>query len=141
MSITPSEFTITFFCSRCGSAVSEKNSTNCVKCGEPLSERTENFKNDSINDAKKKKLFNFAKKFSEASLKISQDLQSNENKANDLCGSYQLIDSKQKPNYCRISFENDGNYYIYLSESELKRKWHLSIIDVFLTQRLSLKML
>ena len=49
----------------------------------------------------------------------------------DLCGSYQLIDSKQKPNYCRISLENDGNYYLYLSERNLKRKWHLSITDVF----------
>lgn len=49
----------------------------------------------------------------------------------DLCGSYQLIDSKQKPNYCRISFENDGNYYLILSENDLKKKWHLSITDVF----------
>ena len=68
------------FCSHCGSAVSENNSINCIKCGKLLCEKTENLKNDSINEAKNK-LFNFAKNVSEASLKISQDLKSDENKA------------------------------------------------------------
>lgn len=48
-----------------------------------------------------------------------------------LCGSYQLIDSTQRPNYCRINFQNDGNYYFYLTENDLKKDWYLSITDVF----------
>ena len=47
------------------------------------------------------------------------------------CGSYQLIDSKQRPNYCTINLQNDGNYSFYLKENDLKKDWYLSITDVF----------
>ena len=48
----------------------------------------------------------------------------------EFCGSFEGIDSKAKPRYCRISLENDGNYYLTLTEDDLKISWYLGITDV-----------
>ena len=33
------------------------------------------------------------------------------------------------PRYCRIKFENDGNYYLELREADLKKNWNCGITD------------
>lgn len=48
----------------------------------------------------------------------------------EFCGSFQGIDSKSKPRYCRISLKNDGNYYLTLTEDALKPSWYLGTTDV-----------
>jgi len=48
----------------------------------------------------------------------------------EFCGSFEEIDSKSKPRYCRVSLENDGNYYLTLTEDDLKVSWYLRITDV-----------
>lgn len=48
----------------------------------------------------------------------------------EFCGSFQKVNSKAKPSHCQIRFENDGNYYLTLTEDDLKRKWYLGITDV-----------
>ena len=47
----------------------------------------------------------------------------------EFCGAFKKINIKSKPNYCRIRFENDGNYYLTLTEEDLKRNWYLGITD------------
>jgi hypothetical protein len=48
----------------------------------------------------------------------------------EFCGSFEGVDSKSKPRYCRISLENDGNYYLTLTKDDLKISWFLGITDV-----------
>ena len=48
----------------------------------------------------------------------------------EFTGSYRKIDAKAKPKYCRISLENDGNYYLTLTQDDLKRSWYLGITDL-----------
>jgi hypothetical protein len=48
----------------------------------------------------------------------------------EFTGSFQKIDAKAKPNFCRISLENDGNYYLTLTEDDLKRGWYVGITDL-----------
>jgi hypothetical protein len=33
------------------------------------------------------------------------------------------------PRYCRIKFENDGNYFLELKEADLKKNWHCGVTD------------
>lgn len=49
----------------------------------------------------------------------------------EFCGSFHGIDSESQPRYCRLSFRNDGNYYLTLTESDLKLDWYLAITDVY----------
>lgn len=67
------------FCSHCGTAVSENNSANCVNCGKSLSKSSASSDTNSLNEAKDK-LFNFAKNIKDVSIKVSQDLKSDETK-------------------------------------------------------------
>lgn len=46
------------------------------------------------------------------------------------CGEFRKIDTEPKPNYCRIRFENNGNYYLTLTAEDLKRNWYLGITDI-----------
>lgn len=48
----------------------------------------------------------------------------------EFCGLFGEIDSKLKPNYCRISLKNDGDYFITLTEDDLMRSWYLGITDL-----------
>ena len=48
----------------------------------------------------------------------------------EFCGLFEGIDSKSKPRYCRISLKNDGDYYLTLTENDLKLSWYLGITDV-----------
>ena len=48
----------------------------------------------------------------------------------EFSGSFQSINTQHKPKYCRISFENDGNYNLTLTEDDLKRSWYLGITDI-----------
>ena len=48
----------------------------------------------------------------------------------EFCRSFQNIDAKAKPSYCRISLENDGSYCLTLTEGDLKRSWHLGLTDL-----------
>jgi len=47
----------------------------------------------------------------------------------EFCGAFVAIDSKSKPRYCRLSLKNDGNYYLTLTEDDLKLSWYLGITD------------
>ena len=71
---------MTNFCPHCGIAVSENNAKNCVSCGKPFSDRSETTKNDSLKETKEK-LFNFAKNVKDLTIKVSEDLKSDETKA------------------------------------------------------------
>lgn len=45
-------------------------------------------------------------------------------------GLFQQLDTQEKPEYCRIRIENDGNYSLTIGNNELKRSWYLGITDV-----------
>lgn len=48
----------------------------------------------------------------------------------EFCGAFEAINSKSKPRYCRLSLQNDGNYYLTLTEDDLKLSWYLCITDI-----------
>lgn len=48
----------------------------------------------------------------------------------EFCGSFQKVNSKAKPSHCQIRFENDGNYYLTLTEDDLKRDWFLGLTNM-----------
>lgn len=68
------------FCSECGTSVSDINSKFCINCGKPINAISDSPKNDSLNETKEK-LFNFAKNVKDLSIKVSEDLKSDETRA------------------------------------------------------------
>lgn len=45
-------------------------------------------------------------------------------------GSFRNIKAKARPRYCRISLQNDGNYYLTLTKEYLSQCWQLGITDL-----------
>jgi len=44
---------------------------------------------------------------------------------------FDILISKYKPKFISIKLENDGNYYLTLSEKSLSKDWFLSITDSY----------
>jgi hypothetical protein len=48
----------------------------------------------------------------------------------EFTGPYEQIESTKKPQFCRISLDNDGDYFLILGEDDLKKSWHCGITDL-----------
>ena len=46
-------------------------------------------------------------------------------------GLFDILISKYKPKFISIKLDNDGNYYLTLTEKSLSKDWHLSITDSY----------
>jgi len=44
-------------------------------------------------------------------------------------GAYQSMECLERPTYCHISLQNDGDYSLNLSSDDLKNNWYLRITD------------
>ena len=44
---------------------------------------------------------------------------------------FDILISKYKPKFISIKLDNDGNYYLTLTEKSLTKDWHLSITDSY----------
>lgn len=44
-------------------------------------------------------------------------------------GPYQNMESTERPTYCHIKLQNDGEYSFNISNNDLKKNWYLGITD------------
>lgn len=112
------------FCPHCGTAISEINSKNCVSCEKILHGSSEKIKNDS-----KEKFLNFAKNVKDLSIKLSEDLKSDDTrtKIRDFANQAQSFASEktkdlkeelEKINEARIHATEQSNF----KEAQNKKK-------------------
>jgi hypothetical protein len=47
----------------------------------------------------------------------------------EFIGPYTTMGCRNSPRYCRIAFENDGEYSLSISQDDLQTPWNLSITD------------
>jgi hypothetical protein len=47
----------------------------------------------------------------------------------EFVGPYATMECQHPPRYCRIAFENDGEYSLSISQDDLQAPWDLSITD------------
>ena len=118
------EFQMLNFCPHCGTAISKNNSKNCISCEKILHVSSETIKNDS-----KEKFLNFAKNVKDLTIKVSEDLKTDETRAKirDFANQAQSFASEktkdlkeelEKINEARIHATQQSNF----KEAQNKKK-------------------